>query len=121
MFLFSHTDKNTVSHTKLCDIYAEVYGDRAISHKSRWFPLKLIKWTVAIATILTIGKGWRLFTLKIPFKPSKQGTNLPTESNKGFRVLLKDSSTLTLGEHGIEQGTLQTPSPFRRILYKVST
>ena len=41
-----------------------------------------------------------------------QGTNLLTGSNKGFRVLLKDSSTLTLGEPRIELGTLREHSVF---------
>ena len=39
-----------------------------------------------------------------------QGTILPTGSNLGFRVLLENSSTLTLKEPGIELGTLWAPS-----------
>ena len=42
-----------------------------------------------------------------------QGTNLLTGSNLGFRVLQQDSSTLTLGEPGIELGTFREPFMFR--------
>ena len=42
-----------------------------------------------------------------------QGTNLLTGSNEGFRVLLKDSSTLILVEPEIELGTLREPSMFK--------
>ena len=42
-----------------------------------------------------------------------QGTNLLTGGNKGFRVLLKDSLTLTLVEPGIELGTFREPSMFQ--------
>ena len=41
-----------------------------------------------------------------------QVTNLLIRRNWGFRVLLKDSSTLTLGEPGIELGTFRVPSAF---------
>ena len=43
-------------------------------------------------------------------KQTIQGTNLLRESNWGFSVLLKDTSTLTLGETGIELATLRLPS-----------
>ena len=40
-----------------------------------------------------------------------QGTNLYIRSNQGFSVLLKDTSTLTLGEPtGFELATLWLPS-----------
>ena len=39
-----------------------------------------------------------------------QGTNLYIRSNLGFSVLLKDTSTLTLGEPGFELATLRLPS-----------
>ena len=40
-----------------------------------------------------------------------QGTNLYIRSNQGFSVLLKDTSTLTLGEPtGFEPATLRLPS-----------